>query len=248
MRLWVRQRRALFLLIASLSAIVIVLYASTLIAQAVSARRASAMLDALEAVRIGDPASTIERAVPQCTLKQMEEMYHCEIFAGWGRWQWQGAMARIPSEYYLPIIWRLRRTGVQPWYISVSASISDGQIRNLQVLALVVGGRKSLGAEWELNDIMPQRFIESSQTPDQQRTYLGGYSITSLPGGVGIRIAVTPDSTPQELRARRINRACLRSFNRCDELCKLLPDVIPILDSRGRNFADCASDLHNSSR
>lgn len=36
------------------------------------------MLDALEAIRIGDPASSLERAVPQCTLNEMEEDYRCE--------------------------------------------------------------------------------------------------------------------------------------------------------------------------
>lgn len=230
--------------IASLFAILVMSYISTLIAQAVSARRVSKMLDALEAIRIGDPASSLERAVPQCTLSQMEERYRCEIFAGWGRWQWQGVLAHIPSEHYLPLIWRLRRLGIQPWYISVDASIRGGRICNLRLFAFVVAGRRSLGAEWELNENMPQRFVESSNTAGQTRTFISGYSITSLPGGKGIHIAATSDSEPRELQARHINRVCLRSFNRCEELCKLLPDAISVLDDRGSHWADCAPNAH----
>ena len=123
--------------VASLFAAVVIAYISTLIAHAVSARRVSKMLDTLEALRIGDPASSLERAVPQCTLSQMEEKYRCEIFAGWGRWYWQGVLAHIPSEHYLPVVWWLRRLGVHPWYVSVDASIRDGQIRNLRLFALL---------------------------------------------------------------------------------------------------------------
>jgi hypothetical protein len=175
-------------------------YISILIAQAVSARRASKMLDALEAIRIGDPASSLERAVPQCTLGQLEKGYSCGILAV-GGWYWQGVLAHIPSEYYLPVIWRLRRLGVQPWYITVDASIPDGRIRSLRLNAFVIAGRKSLGAAWELNENMPQRFIEESSTSaDLMRTYIGDYSITSLPGGKGISIAATPDSDRRELQ------------------------------------------------
>lgn len=229
--------------VGSLFAILVFAYVTTLIAHAVSARRVSKMLDALEAMRIGDPASSLERAVPQCTLSEMEERYRCEIFAGWGRWQWRGVLGHLPSEHYLPVIWRLRRMGVQPWYVSVDASIRDGQIRNLRLFAFVVAGRKSLGEEWELNEKMPQRFIESSTTPDQSRTFIGDYSITSLPGGKGIHIAATPDSEPRELQARHISRACLRSFSRCEELCQLLPDAVSILDDRGRHWADCGPNI-----
>jgi hypothetical protein len=243
MRLQRHWLRVLVFSVVSLFAILVVSYISSLIAHAVSARRASKMLNALEAIRIGDPASSLEKAVPQCTLNQMEERYRCEIFAGWGRWYWQGVLAHISTEHYLPVIWRLRRWGVQPWYISVDASIRDGQIRSLHLMAFFVAGRKSLGADWELNEHMPQRFMDSSTTADQSRTYISGYSITSLPGGKGIRIAVTPDSEARELQARHINRACLRSFNRCEELCNLLPDAISILDERGWHWADCASDI-----
>jgi len=91
---------------------------------------------------------------------------------------------------------------------------------------------------------MPQHFIDSNATADQTRTFLGGYSITSLPGGTGIRIAATPGSQPRELQARHINRACLRSFNQCEELCQLLPDAISVLDDRGWHWADCAPGIH----
>ncbi len=102
----------------------------------------------------------------------------------------------IPSEYYLPAVWRLRRLGVQPWYISVEATIHDGRIRSLRLDAFVIAGRKSLGAEWGLNENMPQHFLDSNATADQTRTFLGGYSITSLPGGTGIRIAANGDISP----------------------------------------------------
>ncbi len=234
-----RGPRVLIVSIGSLFAIIVLLYVSTLFAQAVSARRASKMLDALEALRIGDSALTLERVVPQCTLTQMEEMYRCEVFAGWGRWQWQGALARVPTKYSLPVTRGLRRLGIHPWYLSVYATIRDGKIRNLHLLALVISSRVSLGARWELNEKMPNRFISSSPTPDQTRTYIGEFSITSLPGGRGISIAVTPDSTPRELLSRQISRSCFQSFNRCDELCSLLPNAISVLDDRGEKWADC---------
>jgi hypothetical protein len=241
------RRRWLLVLISSvisLFAILAVFYISTLIAHAASARRASKMLDDLEAIRIGDPASNLEEAVPQCTLSQMEEKYRCEIFAGWGRWQWRNVLGHIPTEHYLPVIWRLRRLGIQPWDISVDASIRDGRIRNLRLEAFVVGGRKSLGTQWELNEKVPAQLIRSNMAADQTRTFVASYSTTSLPGGEGIRIIATPDSEPRELQARHINRACLRSFNRCDELCDLLPDAIPILDGRDWHWADCMPDTH----
>jgi hypothetical protein len=244
MRLRSRWLRVLIFSVASLFAILVMSYISTLIAQAVSARRVSKMLDALEAIRIGDPASSLERAVPQCTLSQMEKKYRCEIFAGWGRWQWQGVLAHIPTEHYLPVIWRLRRLGIQPWYITVDASIRDGRIRNLRLDAFVTAGRKSLGAQWELNEKVPQDLIRSNTPTDQTRTFFSAYSITSLPGGEGISIAATPVSEPRELQARHINRDCLRSFNQCDELCELLPDAIPVLDDRGWHWADCAPNAH----
>jgi hypothetical protein len=230
--------------VASLFAILVISYFSILIAQPVSARRVSKMLYALEAIRIGDPALSLETAVPQCTLDQMEERYRCEIFAGWGRWYWQEVLAHIPSEHYLPVIWRLRGLGVQPWYVSVDASIRDGRIGNLRLVAFVTAGRKSLGAEWELNENMPRNFPDSSTTAEQTRTSISRYSITSLPGGKGISIAATPDSEPRELQARHINRACLRSFDRCEELCKLLPYAISVLDDRGLHWGDCPPDIH----
>ena len=225
-------------------AILVVAYVSTLIAHAVSARQVSKTLDALEAIRIGDPVSSLERAVPQCTLSQMEEKYRCEIFAGWGKWQWRNVLGHIPTERYLPVIWRLRRLGIQPWDISVDASIRDGRIRNLRLEAFVVGGRKSLGTQWELNEKVPAQLIRSNTAADQTRTFVASYSITSLPGGEGIKIITTPDSEPRELQARHINRACLRSFNRCNELCDLLPDAVPILDDRGWHWADCPQGIH----
>jgi len=53
--------RVLKVSVASVFAVVVIAYISILIAQAVSARRASKMLDALEAIRIGDPASSLKK-------------------------------------------------------------------------------------------------------------------------------------------------------------------------------------------
>ena len=74
--------------IASLFAIFVLSYISILIAQEVSARRASKMLDDLEAIKIGDPASTLEKAVPQCALSQSRDEYRCATLAV-GEWYWQ---------------------------------------------------------------------------------------------------------------------------------------------------------------
>jgi hypothetical protein len=233
-----RSRKWRIFAIALFIAAPLALYVSTLFMQAYSARQASKMLDALEALRVGDPASSLERAVPECKIEKMVSEYSCETFAGWGRWQWQ-LLSRLPFASDVRRVELLRRAGIQPWYVSVSSSVREGRIREIRIVAMVVGRGKSLGAEWEIAESIPSRFDKPNRGPDEKRTSIGGFSVTSLPGGCGINIAVTPGSTPRELQARHINRACLLPFSGCDELSKLLPDAVSVLDERGQKWADC---------
>jgi hypothetical protein len=233
-----RRCRIFAIVIAVLIAAPLALYVSTLIMQAYSARQASKMLDALEVLRVGDPASSLERAVPGCKIEEMTSDYRCETFPGWGRRQWL-LLSKIPADSYVKAIELLRRFGIQPWYVSVSSSVREGHIQEIRVVAMVVGRDRSLGAEWQMAESIPSRFNEPNLRPDQKRTSIGGFSIDSLPGGYGINIAVTPGSTPRELQARHINPACFLSFSGCDELCKLLPDAVSLLDERGEKWADC---------
>jgi hypothetical protein len=232
-----RKRRIFAIGIASLVAVLLALYVSTLIMQAYSARQASKMLDALEAIRVGDPASRLERAVPGCKVEEMAA-YRCEIFPGWGRRQWL-LLSKIPTDSYIKAIELLRSFGIQPWYVSVSSSVREGRVQEIRVVAMVIGRYKSLGVEWQIAESIPSRFNDPNQGADQRRTSIGAFSITSLPGGCGINIAVTPGSTPRELQARHVKRACLLPFGGCDELYRLLPDAVSVLDENGQKWVDC---------
>jgi len=232
------KRRIFAIGIASLIAVPLALYVSTLIMQAYSARQASKMLDALEAIRVGDPAWRLERAVPGCKVEEMAD-YRCEIFPGWGRRQWL-LLSKIPTDSYIKAIELLRRFGIQPWYVSVSSSVREGRVQEIRVVAMVVGRHKSLGAEWKIAESIPSPFHEPNLGPDEKRTSIGGFSITSLPGGCGINIAVTPGSTPRELQARHISQACFLPFSGCNELNKLLPDAASVLGEHGQKWVDCS--------
>jgi len=234
-----RKWRIFAITIALLIAAPLALYVSTLIMQAYSARQASKMLDALEALRVGDPASRLEHAVPGCKIEKLLSGYGCETFPGWGEWHWR-LLSRVTFVSDLRKTELLRRAGIQPWYISVSSSVREERIRGIRVLAIVVGRHKSLGAKWQIAESIPSPLLhEPNPGPDEKRTWFGGFSITSLPGGCGINIAVTPGSTPRELQARHINRACLGSFGRCYELRDLLPDAISVQNERGPKWVDC---------
>lgn len=232
----VRKRRILPIAIALLIAVPLALYISTLIMQAYSARQASKMLDALEALRVGDPVSSLERAVPGCEVEKVASL--CGMVPGWGPRQWR-LLSRLPLMSDVGRVEFLRRVGIQPWYLSVSSSVLDGRVKEIRVHAIVIGRYKSLGAQWQIAERIMPPFDERNSGPDQKRTSLHGFSITSLPGGCGIGIAVTPGSTPRELQARHINRACLGSFGGCVELRNLLPDAIPVLHERDQKWTDC---------
>jgi hypothetical protein len=193
-----RKWRIFALAIALLIAAPLVLYVSTLIMQVYSARLVSKMLDALETLRVGDPASSLERAVPGCKVEEMASHYRCAMLPGWGPWQWR-LLSRLPFASDVRRVEFLRRAGIQPWYVSVSSLVRDGHIQEIRVTAMVVGKYKSLGTDWQIAESIPLRFTDRNQEPGQPPTSIGGFSITSLPGGCGIYIAVTPGSTPREL-------------------------------------------------
>ncbi len=164
--------------IALLIAVALVLYVSALIMQVYSARQASKMLDALEALRVGDPASSLERAVPGCKIEEMASDYRCEIFPGWGQWQWR-LLSRVTFVSDLRKTELLRRAGIQPWYISVSSSVREGRIWGIRVLAIVVGRHKSLGAEWQIAESIPSSLLHEPN-PGRMRSALGLAASVSL--------------------------------------------------------------------
>lgn len=231
-----RKWRIFAIAIALLIAVPLALYVSMLIMQVYSARQASKMLDALEALRVGDPVSSLERAVPGCKIERTTS--GCAMLPGWGPWQWR-LLSHLPFSSDVSRLEILRRAGIQPWYYSVSSSVLDGYIKEIRVSAIVVGHRKSLGAEWQIAESIPSRFTDRHQGSGQPYTFIGSSSITSLPGGCGINIAVTPGSTPRELQTRHINRSCFFPFGRCVELHNLLPDAVSVLDEGGQKWVDC---------
>jgi hypothetical protein len=143
---------------------------------------------------------------------------------------------RGPSQ----VMWRLpdslreglNRAGLRYWRLTAFASIHNERIESVSVTLYSVGRYEALGSNWGFSNRIPPQYARWATSPEQQRTYMGWYHITSVPSGEGFHVYATPGSTQKELRARRINRRCLFSFRGCDGLCELLPDAVPVLKER----------------
>jgi hypothetical protein len=215
----------------------LVLYFILLGEEKYSAWEASKMLDDLETIRVGDPASNFDRAVRGCTIERINSNALCFVTAGAFRWAAPWIfLAKLPARW-APKLSELRdRSGLRYWRLAAFSTIQDGRIRNVSVLFHVAGSYEALGASWGISDRVPARYAVETMSADQQRTYMGWYHITSKPSGEGFMIQATPASTGKELRARNINHSCLFSSHGCDGLCELLPDAVSVLKERGSSW------------
>lgn len=234
-----------FRLLAALTAVFLGLplagYATLLATNALSARRISRVLIGLEEIRLGDPPSAFFDAIKGCTIQQQDSEYFCQMI------HFQLQFARLQSGIWkMPESWmfddRLRRLGLRTQYLNIFVTIDHKKIQTLSVTLIVDGRYESLGQHWEIAERIPELYLDDpSTTPEDRRTYMRWFHITSARPGEGFHIDATPSSTREELRARHANPHCLFSFVGCDGLCELMPDAIPVLQQRKRGFGGCTS-------
>jgi hypothetical protein len=207
--------------------------------EAYSAWLVSSTLDRIEALRVGDPYSTFERATEGCSrIEATSSGRICSSGAGAFHFSalWK-LESKLPEAYRLENL--LNKAGLRYWFLTTSGSADNGRIREISTYLYLVGRYEALGTRWELAASIPSRYDQFASTSVDRRTYMGWYHITSMPSGEGFGIYATPASTDQELLARRINRKCFFSFRGCDGLCELLPDAIPVLNERKRSWGGC---------
>ena len=212
---------------------VAVLYLFLLADQAYLARECSRILDRLELLRVGDAAENFDRSVEACRVENTNSGRMCILTASPFRF---GVVARLvsalPGDGAYKVSRLLDRAALRYWRFVAQDSVRNGRIEGLSVGLFVVGSYETLGARWGISESLPALYAKLELSADQQRTYMGWFNITSIPGGEGFTIHVTPASTERELHARRINRRCLLTFRGCDGLCEILPDAVPVLRER----------------
>jgi hypothetical protein len=213
------------------------LYVVLLGMEAYSQRQASLLLDRVEALRLGDPEANFDSAVKGFPVKKIRSGTLCTMTSGAYRFAtlWR-VIDELPEKPGSSIWTFCNRAGLRYWHLDVSSSSDGGHIRDLWAYLYVVGRYEGLGAEWRIAPAVPLPYSRNIGEPYDQRTYMTWYHITSSPSGEGFAIYATPKSTDNELTARKINRGCFLSFRGCDGLCELLPDAIPVLVGRQRDW------------
>jgi hypothetical protein len=236
------KKLKVLVMLAAVASAPLVLYGALMALHTYQAWRLSTMLNSLEAVRVGDPAAGVLQTMSGgCTIERRESEYMCQIVDLPLQFRWlEGLVWKLPDE------WRTSDTldhiGLRGSYLSVSALIDQEHVQRLSVMLIVIGRYESLGSRWEIADRIPQHYYEeASLGPDDRRTYMTWFHITSIPPGEGFRVYATPVSTAEELRARHVNSRCLFSLRGCDGLCELLPDAVPVLNERKRGWGGCCS-------
>jgi len=216
------------------------LYVVMFVAEAYSARQAKRVLNGLEQLRVGSSEADLVRAVRSCRGQKQGEVYVYGMIAGPYRaeWVWEKLSDMLGGRSYR-IFTALNDLGLRYWTLGAVATVHDEKIARLETSVWVVGRYELLGATWELADRVPDPYDERPLSLDDQRTYLNWYHIMSVPSGEGFHIIGTPGSTDKELHARHINTNCLFSFKGCEGLCELMPNLVAVLDDRGRGFGGC---------
>lgn len=222
----------------------LLLYLGLLGAEYHSARQASQILEKLEAMRVGDPAVTFERAAEGCSYARMHAEYSCDLVAGAFQFRplWT-LFSRLPPQRSYDFSRFLDHLGLRFWRLYATASAREGLIQEVSAQLTVVGKYEMLGAHWELGQSVPAYHLQPDSGVAEHRTTIHWFHITSVPSGEGIQLDETPDSTETELRARRINRRCLFTIEGCDGLCDILPDVAPVFKERNLQWGGSKSAL-----
>lgn len=240
------KKLKVLVMLAAVASAPLALYGTLLALHAYQAWRLSRMLNSLEAIRVGDPAASVLHTIRGgCTIERRESEYVCQIVDLPLQFRWlEGLVWKLPDG------WRISETldhiGLRGSFLSVSARIDQEHVQSLSVMLIVVGRYESLGSRWEIADRIPQHYYEeASLGPDDRRTYMTWFHITSIPPGEGFRVYTTPVSTAKELRARHVNSRCLFSFQGCNGLCELLPDAVTVLNERRRGWGGCCGVPHS---
>lgn len=216
-----------------LLALLAVLYLFLLADQAYLARRCSRILDRLELLRMGDSAEDFDSAVNGCPTEGTNSGRICILTGGALHFGMAAKLVSdLPDDWGYKVSWFLDRAGLRYWRFVTSDSVQNRRIQSISVGLFVAGRYETLGARWGISEALPVQYDKLELSADQQRTYMGWFNITSVPGGEGFSIHATPASTESELRARRINRKCLLTYRGCDGLCELLPDAVPVSRER----------------
>ncbi len=227
-----RFGKFLTLVVVCALGVFLALYLSLLGLEAYSAGKAAKVLSEIESLRIGDPVANFEKVVSGIPTRYSEHVLTA------GAWEVIGKLPRPLAQVFSSFKLReiLCRAGLRWWELGVSADVQHAKLSALSVWLLVDGRYEMLGTRWTLTPGIPWPESEMELTGDDLRTPIGWFHITSARGGEGIRINATDLSTKEELAARTVNRKCLLSFRGCGGFCELLPDVVPVLKERKRNW------------
>jgi len=207
--------------------------------EAYSARQASAALTRLENLRLGDPASSYDRAVSAFKTEAGVHVLTAGAFRLERLWDWMWTFSPDCAErlYYFA-----SRVGLRWWRLTTSAKTENGKLARVSMGFMVVGRYEMLGTGWNLEASHdPSVWTRRIPTDADHRTFLHWNAITSMPGGEGLIIEVTHESTSTELAARYINRRCLLTVHGCDGLCELLPHALRVLRERGADWGGYTS-------
>lgn len=238
------KRRVVGMLTVVFLGFPLAVYAALLAGNALSAWRISRVLNRLEKIRVGDPASTLLSTVNGCLSQHSNSEYVCQIYHFPLQFEWlDSAFWKLPDA----VRWtdRVRHLGLREHYLSVSATIERERVKNISVTLMIAGRYESLGAQWEIAEHVPERHLDASTPAEYRRTYMNWFHITNIRPGEGFHLDATPSSTPDELQARHANPHCLLSFRGCDGLCELMPDAILVLKRRNRGFGGCTNVPHS---
>jgi hypothetical protein len=235
-----RTRLRKFILIAGSSVLLALVFSYALLlgTQAYSERQASAALTQLEDLKVGDPASSYDRAVSTFRSEAGVHVLAAGAFRFDRMWD---LFWKLPQEWADELFYLASRAGLRWWRITSTASVSDGKLSRVSVGFMVVGRYEMLGTGWTLAPDHPSVWGRIPLTDVDRRTFLHWFHITSMPGGEGLEIDATPASTAKELHARHINRKCLLTFRGCDGLCELLPGMLAVLRERGTDWGGYTS-------
>jgi hypothetical protein len=111
-----------------------------------SAWQASKMLDDLEAIRIGDPATNFERAARGCKIERTNSSRACIVTSGAFRWAspWV-LMWKLPGAWAFKLSKWLDRAGLRYWKLDASSTVQDGRLQSVSVRLSVDGRYEELG-------------------------------------------------------------------------------------------------------